>query len=670
MALLTALLAAVIMAPAAGAHPTFRPRAGHAMGILPRYDVPEIATGANLPVVFHGGTVMRNVTVHTVFWAPPGYQFDGAPSAGTVGYRALIEQFLSDVAHDSGSTSNAFSVLGQYGDHAGVGGYQIHYDPAVDSVTDTTPYPSTGRQCPSSAGVATCVTDLAIEHELDRLIGPANGAARGLSNLWFVFLPPDVDTCTQPGTCATSAYAGYHSLFQLGHGVTVYAPIPDPLVELTPPPGSDPQGNPEAELSLDTVAHEAVEAITDPLGTAWMDPNGFETGDKCETGPQDGTPLGYAPDGSPYNQLINGHQYLLQDMWSNPRNGCVQSSTAVASTPALHTLDLHQFSPAVSGSLGVARRAPVTVLLGRAGLPVAIAHGTTRANGTWGPFVLRGAGGRPHAVGDDRDQIEVVYGLGAGSPQPDFIATGSGGNPFTQSGYTGWLALDSGFAVHAGPHGGEVLIGPCSQTGVLTLRVGASPTQSPTDLCQTETDAAAIPTRHLGSGTALNLTSLDNRGAFVLNPNGTLVSMTVPLGEPDSVSALAAASRVPFVPTGQPSCTAFLRIQTMRCSGLVPEDRYTLVRHGRRVGHGRADGGGVVAIAGLAMRGGDVIGLVNTAGRRLTSLHVARLRVHLIGSQTTVASGTCEPGDYWGRPVTRPPSSAAVGQGIGGSGIT
>jgi hypothetical protein len=33
-----------------------------------------------------------------------------------------------------------------------------------------------------------------------------------------------------------------------------------------------------------------------------------------------------------------------------------------------------------------------------------------------------------------------------------------------------------------------------------------------------------------------------------------------------------------------------------------------------------------------------------------------------------VASGTCQPGDYWARPVTKTPVSAAVGVGIAGNG--
>ena len=240
----------------------------------------------------------------------------------------------------------------------------MHYDPAVDAIDAVDPYPARSHQCASPSSTTTCVTDLELQTELDHLIGATPGA-RGLGNLWFIFLPPDVDTCINAGSCATNAYAGYHSLFDLGHGATVYAPIPDPLVELTPPPGSDPQGNPEAESTLDTVAHEYEEAVTDPYGTAWMDPNGFEVGDKCENGPQQGAPLGYAPDGSPYNQVIGGHQYLLQDMWSNPASGCVQSTTATRSGLPLHTVFLHQFSPAVSGRLGTPARVPVTVALVR-----------------------------------------------------------------------------------------------------------------------------------------------------------------------------------------------------------------------------------------------------------------------------------------------------------------
>jgi hypothetical protein len=652
----------------------FKPRIKHAMGIQPAYGSAPAPTDSNaIPVAYHGGPVMRSVTIHTVFWAPAGYRFDGAPSTVTLGYQPLIQQFLADAGRGSGTASNVFSLLTQYGDGSGNGSYAIHYDPAVDSIADTNPYPPGSAQCPSPSGTATCVTDFQLQQELDKLIGPSAPSSRGLSNLWFIFLPPDVDTCISLGSCATNAYAGYHSLFDLGHGATVYAAIPDPLLELTPPPGSDPQGNPEAEATLDTVAHEAVEAITDPDGTGWMDPNGFEAGDKCEMGPQQGTPLGYAADGSPYNQVINGHQYLLQDMWSNPRGGCVSASSAVASTPGLHRIYLRQFSPSVSGSIGSGRGRdgpggrPVTVLLGRAGNPVAIAAARTRANGTWGPVTLRGPDGQPHAVGDDREQIEILYGSSRTSPTPDFIQTGAGGNPFTMSGFTGWFALDHGNAVISNGGRTTVFVAPCSQTGVLSLRVGARLTESPVDLCQNAPDAAAVTVPRVGPGTPVTLTSSDNRGEYALSPNGALVSMTVPLGEPDSAPAVS-DSQLTSPVGGFPTCIAFLRIRTVRCSGLVPHARYRLLRRGRIIARDRAGSAGAVTMTGLSVRGGNVLTLINGARRRLTSLHVAHLRVGIIGNETIVASGTCQPGDYWGPPVTRTPISPAVGVGIAGNG--
>ena len=98
---------------------TFKPRIGTAMGIEPRHGSDVAVTGPAIPAAYHGGSVMRDVTIHTVFWAPAGYRFDGPPSPGVLGYQALIQQFFTDVAHDSGTTANVFSLLDQYGDRSG-----------------------------------------------------------------------------------------------------------------------------------------------------------------------------------------------------------------------------------------------------------------------------------------------------------------------------------------------------------------------------------------------------------------------------------------------------------------------------------------------------------------------------------------------------------------------
>ncbi len=654
------VVALLACASPAGAHTRWRPRIKGLMGIVPPAGHQDTATGTNIPVVFHGGEVMHHVTVHTVWWAPSGFHFDGSPSAGVLGYRPLIDQFFTDVAHDSGSTGNEFSTLTEYPDRSSAH-YRIAYNAASDSITDTDPYPPASKQCPSPAGVPTCVTDLQIDRELEKLIDARDPSGHGLHDLWFVFLPPDVDTCDALGDCGTTAFAGYHSLSNLGHGPNIYAVVPDPLIEFAPPPGADPEGNPEAESSIDTAAHETVEAMTDPEGTGWMDPNGYEVADKCEF-PEYGTPLGYAPDGSPYNEVINGHEYLSQEMWSNARNGCEQHSTSTSSSLPLARVTLRQFSPSVSGNIGFGRGGvPVQVALIRgAGDIEGLASTRTRANGSWGPVDLEGPRGVVHAPGDDRDVVVVRYG--AGGPKPDVIATGSGGNPFTLSGWTGWFDLDNGYRVQS--H--SVQVSPCFQNGVLGVDVGGHTTAPPVSLCAGETDVATVQTPAVTPRTRVTISSEDNRAVTIDNPSGALIKLIVPAGEPNSVSALG-NGQILLAPSGFPSCTADLRAQTVRCSGLHPGSTYKVWNRTAAAG---ADADGVARFAAFAhpIRGGEVLTLQNGVGRVLTRLHVAHLRVDIRGTRTVVAGGSCQPGDYYGRPLSRPPISGAIGLGIAGEG--
>jgi hypothetical protein len=664
-AIAASLIGACVPVPGAQAAHRFRPRIGRAMGLLPARGAQDLATAISIPLAYHGGAVMHGVTVHTIFWAPPGFGFLPAPPGGARSYQDQVQQFLLDAAHDSGSTANLFSVLGQYPDGNGAAQYRIAYDPSTDSLGDTNPYPQAGNSCASPTGAVACITDLDVQREIERNIQAHGPGGRGLHDLWLVFLPPGVDTCVMVSSCASNDFAGYHSLFNLGKGTAIYAAIPDPLIEGTPPPGSDPQGNPDAEMALDIVAHEMAEAISNPEGTGWMDPNGFEVGDKCQSGT--GMPLGFAPDGAPYNQLINGREYLLQTLWSNAASGCRQSSTSTSSPLPLPRVSMNQFSPVLSGSGGrPAAGSVVTVLLARAETLVAGALTSAGADGSWRVTLRSLANGRPVGVGDDREELLVRYS--GGSPAAQLIQTGDGGNPFTAAGWTGWFDLDHGFAV--GPR--SVLLGPCSQTGVLVLSVSGTPTGSPLEHCGSDSDAATVATPLLGPRTALSLSSEDNRAPSILAPNGALVKLTVPLGEPRSVSAVG-NPRVAFDPSGFPACTADLRRQRVSCSGLVPGGRYVVLRS-RRHGavHGRAGGGGVSAFPrfgdGRGIRGGDVLTLRNRQGRVLTRLHVAHLRVDLDSARTTIASGGCEPGAFYGPALQAAPVSSAIGTGVGGTG--
>jgi hypothetical protein len=679
---------------ASAAGTAFHPRIGGALGLVPSYADTNIATGSQTDADYHGGTVMGpSVTVHTIFWAPPGYSY--AP-----GYEALVKQFLTDTAGASGTTSNVFSVLLQYGQQTGTatavpGGYSIAYDPTSDSIDDSNAYPSTDG-CASPNGVPTCLTDGQVQAEVDA-VAPAS--ERGLGNLWFVLLPTAVDECITAGSCGSNSFAGYHEVMDLAGGPTIYGVIIDPLVEFVPVPGGDPEGNPDAELTIDTVAHETVEAITDPEGTGWVDPDGFEVADKCETGPQIGNPLGYAANGSPYDQLIGSHEYLIQEMWSNDDGGCVQRTTQTASPLPLPEIDLTQFSGAVTGNIGSntsgvgvtvtvyrERRGSVATIPGhsvattpsgsaaaRIALATEVAHAsaTTDASGAWSLSLS------PVALGDDRDLIKVTYSSAA--LLPDFITTGSGGDPFDEGGWTGWSDLANGADV-SNRSGGFVTVGPCFQTGVLTVTLGGvgHAANAP---CNTQTDTATIATGPISAGEAVTLSSLDNR-AFAQpqpigpsldrqgNETGALVKLTVTLGEPGAQSTLASplADVLPLGRlTGAPSCTADLQFGAAACTGLVPGDRYRVTRaRGAAALSARANQAGVIVVGPFhgapPLAGGDVLTLSN-GSRVLTKLRVAHLRAVIDEEETVLGPGSrCQPGLYYGEPPSKPdPASTAAG---------
>jgi hypothetical protein len=671
----------------------FQPRVGGALGLFPSYADNDVATGAQTAVDYHGGSVMAaNVTVHTIFWAPPGYSF--AP-----GYETLVKQFFTDAAAASGTMSNAFSVLRQYGQQTGTasavpGSYSITYGAASDSSDDVDPYPPSGG-CASPNGVPTCLTDGQVQTEI-AAVAPAD--QRGLGNLWFVLLPPNVDECITAGSCGTNDFAGYHESMDRAGGLTIYGVIIDPIVEGPSGQGGDPEGDPDAEATVDTVAHETVEAITDPEGTGWMDPDGFEVADKCETGPEIGNPLGYAANGSPYNELIGGHEYLIQEMWSNDDGGCVQQTTQTASPLPLPQIHLTQFSSSVSGNIGsdtagvrvnvaIYRKhrgsasSDATTLRSASATRVAGASATTSANGAWSLSLA------PFAVGDDRDLVIVTY---SGVPlRPDYITTGDGGNPFTEAGWTGWSDLDNGDDV-SNRSGGFVTVGPCFQTGVLTLDVGGTD-HSANDPCNTQTDTSTIATGPISAGETVTLSSVDNR-AFTQpqpvepsldprgNETGALVKLTVALGEPGAGSTFT-SPLTDVLPlrrlTGFPTCIADLQFGAAACSGLVPAAKYSVTRaRGADTLSARADSAGTLVVGpfdgGPSLTGGDILTLSN--GRRVvTTLHVAHLRAVMDGEQTVLGAGSrCQPGLYYGEPPS-PPSSANSVAGLtaqGGATLT
>jgi hypothetical protein len=678
------LVLALSAAPAWG-KPVFHPRVRNALGLVPPVNSSgkfaaqaDVASGAPTPVTYHGGSVMPGgITMHLIFWTGGTNPFQGQPPSAPADYVGMMERLYTDVAHDSLGTANVFSVLPQFAQGTTPGGitpgdYSIAFNSASanDVIMDNDPYPPVADQCASPNDTAVCITDGQVQSELDSVIS-SHGGARGLHDIWMVFLPAGVDECITAGVCGTNAFGAYHSVGDVGHGPTIYSVVVDPIIEGKVSPGADPQGYPDAESAMDAAVHETVEAMTDPEGIGWMDPNGFEVADKCEFGPQVGSPLGFAADGSPFNQVINGHQYLFQQMWSNDDNACVQRTSLTSNPLPLPQVDVTQFSPVVSGNIesstpGVGVK--VTLVRADAGgnpVDVAQATTTTAADGTWSVSLA------PHAVGDDRDEIDVDYSHnGAPSPGHQVILTGNGGNPFTESGWTGWTALDNGSALTDDPSlgGPSLSMSPCFQTGVLAGTFNGATLVGPngegmTDTCNTQTGIATLPLpRNAAAGDVVTDSSNDNRAFSPPDgptPNGVggLVNLSVPVGEADAVSLFTSPMEF-FTPSGFPTCSGDLEGQTVSCSGLVADGNYTATNGGAHAS-ATADGNGNLTVP-LAVMGGNTVSLSNGA-RDVTTLHVAGLRADINGEQTVLAGGTCAPGQYYGPPLSEAPTNASAG---------
>jgi hypothetical protein len=118
---------------------------------------------------------------------------------------------------------------------------------------------------------------------------------------------------------------------------------------------------------------------------------------------------------------------------------------------------------------------------------------------------------------------------------------------------------------------------------------------------------------------------------------------------------------------GFPACTGDLEAKIVTCTGLVPGGTYTL-KDRATIASSNADGTGTVSVP-LAIKGGDTVTL-STGSRTLTALHVAHLRVAIKGNQTVLSRGHCQPGEYYGPPVTTPPTSASAGSITGGIALT
>ena len=282
---------------------------------------------------YNGGPVMPANTDYLVAWSPTGLSAYGSSE-----YITGIEQYWKDLQADNGKHTNVESTSAQYRDATGAfARYKVTFGGLI---LDTDPYPAS--QCPAASPVTNCLTDAQIQAEVQK-VAAAHHITRDLSHELFIVTPPHVEGCFTSNPASNPPYGGCSAGEPTGLGVycayhqeTASKPLmfysDDPYV--TGNSGCDSGNHPNgpSDGAIDGgMAHEHNESITDPIpNDAWTQgyggPNsthGEENGDLCaHTYIQVGT-----HNGVPYTQIINGHYYYYQPMWSNDGHACLNSLT-------------------------------------------------------------------------------------------------------------------------------------------------------------------------------------------------------------------------------------------------------------------------------------------------------------------------------------------------------
>jgi len=338
---MSAAAAASLPTSHATAHPSRGP--GHPVAFVPLRG----AKGTGFDRVFNnmdynGGPVMPSNTDYMVLWSPGGLP------AYPAGYVSGLATYFKDLAHDSGGHQNVDSTSAQYNDLTGAfARYQVTFGGAL---VDTDPYPPT--ECPVggtgvTGTVTACLTDPQIQAELENFVA-ARGLKTDLSHEYFLLPPPHVETCFSNDPNGSPPFGGCSAgeprnlaFFCAYHGNTSLSPMliysNNPFDATNPlcQDGNNPNGIADGEIN-GGLSHEHNESITDPMpNDAWTNGaganHGEENGDQCVG--MMGTPLGTAPNGAKYNQVINGHFYWYQEEWSNQTHSCLQRLTPATARP-------------------------------------------------------------------------------------------------------------------------------------------------------------------------------------------------------------------------------------------------------------------------------------------------------------------------------------------------
>ena len=297
----------------------------------------------NLP--YGGGPVQHTPHVYLVFWGPKW---------GTSTYTAT-ENFVKSFFTDLGQPSDYWSTtVEQYGDKTGhpTFGKGLLVSTYWDKNTPEKSVNNTNLGTEAAAAVNWLhITDT---NDANVVIAAQQGTCFAASG-----------GVTFAGNCGTPQASGYCAFHDWDVN-TANSSLHLPWVNLPYQPdagvgcGQTFINTPGTDDGYSiTGGHELMEAITDPIGTGWVDnadtTSGGEVADKCAWGGQ------LWGDSDPYgNVKIGPGTFAMQSLWSNAVTGCVMNGGLPLSvtTPATQTATTGKaVSLKITASIGGAQHA-------------------------------------------------------------------------------------------------------------------------------------------------------------------------------------------------------------------------------------------------------------------------------------------------------------------------
>jgi hypothetical protein len=393
------------------------PHAAPALGLRPLHAIPvshgltPAAQGGG-KLQYNGGPVMHGtIRAVAILWEPATLQ-DGSPGTVDASYNTLLKRYFAD----AGSHGLLASSSEYYDTTNGPRRYATNAMSLARTVVDTTtPYPVSA--CISSdlpaQPLQNCLSDGQIQDEISSVM-TRTGEVGGMNTIYFLFTDENEFSCYASNACflyGSGGFCAYHSAFTVNSQPVLYANMP---YGATPAPNgctgvSTFPNDPDSDIEISTTSHELEETITDPLGTAWFDNQGFEIADKCA--------YTYGPrvfDGGKANEFWNGHFYTAQQEFSNVANSCVRGGSLTLSTrkPSRGgslTLHGYNFSNAQTMTVKLQGANGTTTVLGTAKtsstgqFTAKVKIPATTAKGTAHVLVTG-----PRAYDSDREAVTVV----------------------------------------------------------------------------------------------------------------------------------------------------------------------------------------------------------------------------------------------------------------------